>query len=111
MLTPLGLYVQLVAEPAEGTREAAEALFNGSFELTDGVDGIEYYGKGPHENYCDRKTSARLGVYRFQSAESFIHDYLFPQENANRCDVRWLKVGNERGVTVSAADGTPPPSP
>ena len=75
-----------------------------TFELTDGVDGIEYYGKGPHENYCDRKTGARLGVYRFQSAESFIHDYLFPQENANRCDVRWLKVGNERGVTVSAAD-------
>ena len=36
VLTPLGLYVQLVAEPAEGTREAAEALFNGSFELTDG---------------------------------------------------------------------------
>lgn len=27
-----------------------------TFELTDGVDGIEYYGKGPHENYCDRKT-------------------------------------------------------
>ena len=77
-----------------------------TFELTDGVDGIEYYGKGPHENYCDRKTSARLGVYRFQSAESFIHDYLFPQENANRCDVRWLKVGGERGVTVTAA-GTP----
>ena len=75
-----------------------------TFELTDGVDGIEYYGKGPHENYCDRKTGARLGVYRFQSAESFIHDYLFPQENANRCDVRWLKVGGERGVTVSAAD-------
>lgn len=36
VLTPLGLYVQLVAEPAEGTREAAEALFNGTFELTDG---------------------------------------------------------------------------
>ena len=28
-----------------------------TFELTDGVDGIEYYGKGPHENYCDRKTA------------------------------------------------------
>lgn len=74
-----------------------------TFELTDGVDGIEYYGKGPHENYCDRKSGAQLGVYRFQNVESFIHDYLFPQENANRCDVRWLKVGGERGVTVKAA--------
>ncbi len=36
VLAPLGLYVRLVAEPLEGTREAAEALFNGSFDLTDG---------------------------------------------------------------------------
>ena len=66
-----------------------------SFELTDGVDGIKYYGKGPHENYCDRKTGAYLGVYDFDSCEDFIHDYLYPQENANRCDVRWLEIGNK----------------
>ena len=73
-----------------------------AFELKEGIDSVSYYGKGPHENYCDRKTGAYLGVYSFDKAESFIHDYLFPQENANRCDVRWLKVGNENGVRVDA---------
>ena len=77
--------------------------FGITFELAEGIDGIEYYGKGPHENYCDRKTGAYLGVYSFERAEDFIHDYLFPQENANRCDVRWLKVGGESGLRVDMA--------
>lgn len=73
-----------------------------TFELEQGFDSIKYYGKGPHENYCDRKTSAYLGVYEFNSCNDFIHDYLFPQENANRCDVRWLEVGNETYLRVDA---------
>ena len=76
-----------------------------SFELVSGVDGVKYYGKGPHENYCDRKTGAYLGVYEFDSCEDFIHDYLFPQENANRCDVRWIEIGkNDISVRVDAID-------
>ena len=73
-----------------------------TFELKEDIDGVRYYGKGPHENYCDRKTSADLGVYEFDSAEDFIHDYLYPQENANRCDVRWFEVGKDSGVRVEA---------
>lgn len=73
-----------------------------TFELMSGMDGVAYYGKGPHENYCDRKTGAYLGVYRFKSAEDFIHDYLFPQENANRCDVRWMEVGTDTILRVDA---------
>ncbi len=73
-----------------------------TFELVNGIDGIKYYGKGPHENYCDRKFGAYLGVYEFDSCEDFIHDYLYPQENANRCDVRWLEVGGENGLRVDA---------
>ncbi len=73
-----------------------------TFELANGIDGVSYYGKGPHENYCDRKTGAYLGVYHFPSAEDFIHDYLYPQENANRCDVRWLEVGTDTVLKVEA---------
>lgn len=78
-----------------------------TFELVKGVDGIKYYGKGPHENYCDRKTGAYLGVYEFDTCEDFIHDYLFPQENANRCDVRWLEVGKNDTVLRVDAIGKP----
>lgn len=73
-----------------------------TFELNHGFDSIKYYGKGPHENYCDRKTSAYLDVYEFESCDDFIHDYLFPQENANRCDVRWLEVGDKTCLRVDA---------
>ncbi len=66
-----------------------------TFELSHDMDGIRYYGKGPHENYCDRKTGAYIGRYEFDSCEDFIHDYLYPQENANRCDVRWLEIGKK----------------
>ncbi|MDR1906056.1 MAG: DUF4981 domain-containing protein, partial [Clostridiales bacterium] len=52
------------------------------FSLTDGIKNIRFYGKGPHENYIDRNTSALLGIYE-GSAEDFIHDYLHPQENGN----------------------------
>lgn len=78
-----------------------------TFELEKGIDGIKYYGKGPNENYCDRKTGAYLGVYEFDSCEDFIHDYLYPQENANRCDVRWLEVGKNDTVLRVDAIGKP----
>ena len=71
-----------------------------TMELNNSMDDeISFYGKGPHENYCDRKTGAYLDVYEFDNIEDYIHDYLYPQENANRCDLRWMKVGD---VTVKA---------
>lgn len=76
--------------------------FGFTMELSEGKRDIEYYGKGPHENYCDRKTGAFIDVYKFDDVEDFIHDYLYPQENANRCDVRWMQVGDR--VRVEAVD-------
>lgn len=57
-------------------------------------DSVEFYARGPHENYCDRKASAQLGVYKGR-IDDFEHDYLVPQENGNHCDARWLIVGDE----------------
>ncbi|MDE5601904.1 MAG: DUF4981 domain-containing protein, partial [Clostridia bacterium] len=64
-------------------------------------DEVEFYGRGPHENYCDRKTSAKLGTYVGKIAD-FEHDYLVPQENGNHCDVRYAKVGGEDSLTFEA---------
>lgn len=64
---------------------------------------MEFFARGPHENYCDRKTSAKLGVYSGR-VEDFQHDYLVPQENGNHCDARWLRVGGDAGVRFGAAD-------
>ena len=65
---------------------------------------LEYYGRGPDENYCDRKTGSKLGVYQSTVDEQFQYKYLKPQENGNHTDVRWTSLTNEDGdgLMVSA---------
>lgn len=59
-------------------------------------DNIKWYGRGPHENYWDRKTSAFVGIYESKVADMF-EPYVRPQENANRTDTRWVELTNDRG--------------
>ena len=54
---------------------------------------IEYYGRGPWENYPDRKRSAFVGQYKMLLSE-FETEYIHPQDNGCRTDVRWFKIGN-----------------
>ena len=56
---------------------------------------IKYYGRGPWENYPDRKRSAFLGIYE-SSVKDFETDYIHPQDNGNRTDVRWMEIGSIR---------------
>ncbi len=68
---------------------------------------LTWFGRGPHENYWDRKTGAAIGIYS-RDIEAFIHDYTVPQENSNRCDVRWVALtnGDEAGLFISDVGGT-----
>ena len=54
---------------------------------------IEYYGRGPWENYPDRKRSAFLGRYKMPLAE-YETEYVHPQDNGCRTDVRWFSITN-----------------
>ena len=54
---------------------------------------VSWYGRGPHENYPDRKSGYFIGQYSMPIDE-FIFDYAAPQDNANRCDTRWFSLGN-----------------
>ena len=58
------------------------------------MTNIEYYGRGPWENYPDRKRSAFLGRYQMPLSE-YETEYIRPQDNGNRCDVRWFTIGNK----------------
>lgn len=64
------------------------------FQLNKNLTEIEWYGRGPHENYIDRKTAAPVGIYK-SNINNWITPYVRPQENANRCDVRWVKFARE----------------
>lgn len=66
-------------------------------------DDMTFFARGPHENYCDRKAAAKLGIYSGKIAD-FEHNYLVPQENGNHTDARWLKVGGEDGLTFVACE-------
>ncbi|MCR5709974.1 MAG: DUF4981 domain-containing protein [Bacteroidales bacterium] len=57
---------------------------------------LEYYGRGPQENYSDRNHSTFLGQYRQTVSEQY-YPYIKPQENGNKTDLRWLKVYNASG--------------
>jgi beta-galactosidase len=60
------------------------------------LDTLTWYGRGPHESYDDRKAGAAVGRYS-GTVEDLIHDYVRPQENANRTDVRWATLTDARG--------------
>lgn len=60
---------------------------------------IEYYGRGPVENYQDRKSASDIGIYTQSVTEQF-YPYIRPQQTGNKTDVRWWKIMSERGYGV-----------
>ena len=70
--------------------------FGMDMKLKARYDRVRYYGRGPEENYLDRREGARLGVYSYQAADN-LSAYLFPQECGNRMDVRWVEVTDADG--------------
>ncbi len=58
-----------------------------------------WYGRGPHESYWDRKTSAFVDVYEGLVSEQY-WAYIRPQENGNKTDVRWMKLLNAEGKGI-----------
>jgi beta-galactosidase len=61
------------------------------FTMPSSFDTLEWYGRGPHESYADRKTGAPLGLWRGLIAKQN-HDYMRPQETGNKTDVRWMEL-------------------
>lgn len=66
-------------------------------------DFVTWYGKGPHENYIDRNTGAKVAIY-VNKVNDLVHNYMRPQENGNRTDVRWFSIENETGEGIKISD-------
>ena len=67
--------------------------------LAGDLQRVTWYGRGPHETHCDRKTGAKLARYGATVAELH-HPYVFPQLNGNRSDVRWVKLTDSRNKGI-----------
>ncbi|UMB61728.1 DUF4981 domain-containing protein [Lutibacter sp. A80] len=81
------------------------------FGMTMGVSksykNTTFYGKGPWENYIDRKRGAEVDEFSFKTDDLF-YNYIFPQENGNRSDVRWLKLAtSNKAKTGLSIKGSP----
>lgn len=59
-------------------------------------DQMTWFGRGPHENYWDRKTSANIDLFK-KDVWSQFEAYIRPQETANKSDVRWFALQNKEG--------------
>lgn len=56
-------------------------------------ENISWFGRGPFENYIDKNYAADVGVYSLP-INQFMENYVVPQENGNRTDVRWMYLSN-----------------
>jgi beta-galactosidase len=58
---------------------------------------LRWLGRGPHENYADRKTSADVGLYESNADDQYV-PYIRPSENGYKTDTRWLTLTDENGT-------------
>ena len=80
-------------------RLSLQAFFNPSLEQ------LEWYGRGPIENYRDRKNAAYVGKYQ-SAVNDMKESYARSQTMGGRCDTRWLTLTNKagKGIKITAAD-------
>lgn len=85
--------VDEVLTPLEGCSPQKMIRFGMALRLNGTNDKSEYYGRGPIENYSDRKFSQNVGIYTQTCNEQYF-PYIRPQETGTKSDVRWWKQGD-----------------
>jgi beta-galactosidase len=76
-------------------------------DLAEGYERLTYLGRGPWENYSDRKASALFAVYTSSAAGEYV-PYVMPQEHGHHTDVRWLEIASaKRGAPALRITGAP----
>ncbi len=70
--------------------------------LPGALESLTWYGRGPHENYVDRKCGAAVGVYSSTVTDQFF-PYVYPSECGGKEDVRWLALTDDDDVGVLVA--------
>ena len=76
---------------ADKSKDISEMFrFGMKMQMSGSFDRIQYYGRGPIENYIDRNASTFIGKYN-QTVEEQYHPYVRPQETGTKTDIRWWK--------------------
>ena len=72
-------------------------------QLPHDLEHSTFYGRGPIENYADRKESQHLGIYTLTADQQF-YPYIRPQETGTKSDMRWWRQydSNGNGLTITS---------
>lgn len=101
-LTPHGsLQIENVLRVGDGVNDLPRVGLQ--MQLSPDLEQLEWYGRGPWDNYSDRKASAPIHCYQSTVREQYV-DYVMPQEHGHKTDVRWLTLTDDtgRGLKVSS---------
>ncbi len=90
----------------ESRQIAGMLRFGMAVELSPKLDIVEYYGRGPIENYPDRNSSTFIGRFK-QSVEEQYYNYIRPQESGLHTDVRWWRQIDRGGRGLEVKSNTP----
>ncbi len=66
------------------------------FRVPQEMNMVEYFGRGPEENYVDRNAGTMIGRYKTTADDMYV-DYVRPQENGHRTDTRWVALTDKKG--------------
>jgi len=69
-------------------------------KLNGSYDNLNYYGRGPWENYSDRNSASFIGEYSDEVINQYTRNYIRPQEGGYKTDVRWLTLKNNKGQGI-----------
>ena len=75
------------------------------FRLPVSMNNVEYFGRGPGENYVDRASGSKVGRYK-TTADDMYFPYVRPQENGHRTDTRWVALSGSKNGLMVVADET-----
>ncbi|MCR5180044.1 MAG: DUF4981 domain-containing protein [Bacteroidaceae bacterium] len=108
ILTPQGDLI--VTESLDVNEQAAQKpqmmAMGMTWRLNKDYDRISYVGRGPVENYCDRKDNAFIGQYEDAVANQYWDKYVRPQESGNHCDIfSWTMKSSQRPLITFLATG------
>ncbi|WP_054023822.1 glycoside hydrolase family 2 TIM barrel-domain containing protein [Bacillus sp. FJAT-28004] len=100
-ITGSGLIMIDVHGVPEGKPPAMLPKIGLQLEIPADMDTVKWYGRGPGENYSDSKEAGRFGVYS-KSVDELFTPYIYPQENGNRTDVRFVSITDGSGIGLLA---------
>ena len=84
----------------EGKLSSAPDLFRFGmeFQMEGRYSTLDFYGRGPWENYCDRNSGAMVGRYIQSVDEQYHYGYVRPQESGTKTDLRYFRILNPAGT-------------